>query len=564
MELNEKLSKFEVEREVVEDVERNQLKKYLSVWADSIPHHGLAKFGEQIEIISLKSMPSYVVTLKVQFEIRSLHEGTWPYQGKSIFPSRAQLNNKNEIWSVNLPLADDFGKSVINYSVSEKILTCDICKGYGKLVCDVCNGNREVICPECAGHGKVGCPDCGRTGRKRCSWCGGTGNVTRTLSSSENYRKIREACSNCHGQGSVPCSSCVSGWQTCPSCNGYQKVVCSRCEGNGFLMCGNCKGTGKLIYCLYLKDRFTFRDGLQSVHHDSVPVEIRTKITHHRKAGDLIVKLLDREIKSEVFGTLNYGAVKRACGNLLDQAKNVKEVGIYLRNYRILKEEIGITKVKVSFIEYKFSGKIYQAWIYGDGVITKYQFEKENLDFSSLLPRLIEKGYVFDDFRVNPEFLSLDDEFKSWFPKYKEDQFKLIEAILFDRSRDNEIWAPVSPISEFNENLFNNAQELFKRKEYSLALDSLDKAIEMFDKKEHKELHKKIVDIINSQYLSGAIIGGTIFPIIGNISGIVIGFIFQNGFSIRTSRRRFFSAFWASFIVNGFLLIILSIILSVK
>jgi hypothetical protein len=159
----------------------------------------------------------------------------------------------------------------------------------------------------------------------------------------------------------------------------------------------------------------------------------------------------------------------------------------------------------------------------------------------------------------------LDDEFKSWFPEYNDDQFCRIDNILLQRSSDNKVWAPVNPIYEFSENLFNNAQELFGQEEYSLALASIDKAIEMFDKNEYKKLREKIIKVINNQYLSGAIIGGTIFPIIGNISGIMIGFIFQNAFStdIQTSKRRFFSAFWTSLVVNACLLLILSIILFV-
>jgi hypothetical protein len=89
-----------------------------------------------------------------------------------------------------------------------------------------------------------------------------------------------------------------------------------------------------------------------------------------------------------------------------------------------------------------------------------------------------------------------------------------------------------------------------------------DKVIEMFDKEEHKEFHEKIIKIIHREYLNGAVVGGSICPVIGNIFGIIIGFICQNAFStnIRTSRKRFFGAFWVSFIINTIFEAILVII----
>lgn len=61
------------------------------------------------------------------------------------------------------------------------------------------------------------------------------------------------------------------------------------------------------------------------------------------------------------------------------------------------------------------------------GTISEYQFKKENLDVCAILPKLVKKGYVIiDDWtpNIDPKFNRLDDEFKSWFPKYTEAQFK--------------------------------------------------------------------------------------------------------------------------------------------
>jgi hypothetical protein len=400
MGLNEELSKLEIKREIKEEVEKVQLKKRLSLWADSIPHHGLANFGEQIELLAIKSVPTYVVTLKVQYEIRSLREGTWPYWGNSIFPDSVKLNNGSKIWSLNLPLVDDFSEIVKQYSVSgtERISTCNVCSGSGKVTCHRCGGGGELRCHECGGSARITCRTCNGSRVENCSNCGGRGSTQGN--SDVNYREI--TCPSCGGNKRSICPGCGGhGTNLCPVCtNG--KVVCDTCSGSGKVTCNQCKGAGKEISCFYLRDRFISSDGLNSIYHDSVPTEIRTKITHSRRTGESIVKLLDQEIKKDVFSSLNHEFLKRACDNLLDQAKDIKGYGAhYLRKYRTLKEALEIVKVKVFSIEYKFSGKTYQAWLYGE------------------------------------------DEF----------------------------WTPASPISDICEKWFSDAQKVFKKKEYSAALD---------------------------------------------------------------------------------------------
>lgn len=489
MDLKNILSKLETEREIISDEEKNSIKKRLASWASSIPHHNLTNFGEQVEILSVQSIPSYVVTLKVQYEIRSIHEGTWPYQGKSIFPSHIHLSNKNDIWSVNLPQVDEFNNAVKHYGISENITTCSTCNGQGEVYCSSCDGHGEVICSECGGRQRVACSRCNGKGRVECSRCWGHGSIKGD--SSINYREI--TCPSCAGQRFVFCSSCAgSGARDCPNCtNG--RIVCGRCSGRGTLTCSNCNGAGQLVHCFYLKDVFTFCDGLKSAHHTSTPVEINSKITYQRKKGELVIELLEREINKDVFKVSNNKVVKLACESLLDQAKNIKKFGVYLTDYRILKEKIELIKIKVLNLNYKFSGKLYKAWLYAD----------------------------------------------------------------------DKVHAPVSPISEICQNIYNNAQEAFKKKDYCAALDLATKATEMFKKEEYQKFRIKVFKIISSQYLIGAILGGTICPIIGNIIGIPIGFIFRNVFlsDIRTSKKRFFCAFCTSFTVNLLLTIILSFIL---
>jgi len=121
MSLSEILNNLEIETEITAEEKRASIKKHLSSWADSIPHHGIANFGEQIELLTAKSIPSYSAGWVVQYETRSIHQGVKPYQGTSIFPKHIQLNNESEIWKVNLPLAENFAEGAREYGIAEKV-----------------------------------------------------------------------------------------------------------------------------------------------------------------------------------------------------------------------------------------------------------------------------------------------------------------------------------------------------------------------------------------------------------------------------------------------------------
>ncbi|MBF0569466.1 MAG: hypothetical protein HQL18_01660 [Candidatus Omnitrophica bacterium] len=59
--------------------------------------------------------------------------------------------------------------------------------------------------------------------------------------------------------------------------------------------------------------------------------------------------------------------------------------------------------------------------------------EKVKIGFSDLallFPRLVQKGYVNQDFLTSPRFCDLDVEFRSWFPQYTEEHFHQVEFIL--------------------------------------------------------------------------------------------------------------------------------------
>lgn len=69
-----------------------------------------------------------------------------------------------------------------------------------------------------------------------------------------------------------------------------------------------------------------------------------------------------------------------------------------------------------------------------EGIVNRSLFEAVGLVYDDIAPRLVDKGYAYNDgsdVRVLLGFSKLDDEFKSWFGAYSEQHFNQIEEILY-------------------------------------------------------------------------------------------------------------------------------------
>jgi hypothetical protein len=74
----------------------------------------------------------------------------------------------------------------------------------------------------------------------------------------------------------------------------------------------------------------------------------------------------------------------------------------------------------------------------------KYK-QKVRTDYKAVLLALEKKGYINFWGYVNPRFVKLDDEFKSWFPDYKNEVFAEIESALFGIPPGD---APILPLQQ--------------------------------------------------------------------------------------------------------------------
>jgi tetratricopeptide (TPR) repeat protein len=123
--------------------------------------------------------------------------------------------------------------------------------------------------------------------------------------------------------------------------------------------------------------------------------------------------------------------------------------------------------------------------------------------------------------------------------------------------RDNVVFAPNSPFVEAAEAFLRKSKELLKTKKYDEAYGEVKKSSDILPQwKEQQLFEKKIRNKIRGQYVWGGVLGGTIFPVVGNILGFAIGEVFNKVFflKIKVAKKRFLRPFYTSVVINSFLL----------
>lgn len=107
-------------------------------------------------------------------------------------------------------------------------ISCEKCKGSGKVICNKCNGNHLVACPTC-GDGKG----------LKCKECNGSGKITSKIvvineKGDKTKKEISLNCNECYGNGKISCSKCGdSGKIPCQYCNAQGMFKCTECDGYG-------------------------------------------------------------------------------------------------------------------------------------------------------------------------------------------------------------------------------------------------------------------------------------------------------------------------------------------
>jgi len=85
-EIKEALNLIFEEKEITNPERLKAIKKRISEWSNSIPHHNLTDLGEKIEFLSVKEIPSYEIILLTLYQKRELKKGMRIYQNEPIPP----------------------------------------------------------------------------------------------------------------------------------------------------------------------------------------------------------------------------------------------------------------------------------------------------------------------------------------------------------------------------------------------------------------------------------------------------------------------------------------------
>lgn len=242
--------------EKVSNVDQSIIRKRISKWASSIPHHEFKDLGEKIGIAQITEMPTYVISLKTLYESRKLKNDSFPYTGKRKIEPKSISEEDINVWSTDLGEApDDFMDDENKYIIkgTQEIERCAECRGTGDVTCPKCDGRRKIECRDCRGRGKIECSKCDATGRIKCWSCRGKGFKEKSVYSGGHTRTIEEKCSSCRGKGYEECPKCQDGYITCRRCGGDGWVTCNECDGTGLVTCSNCEGYKEMVNFLYIE-----------------------------------------------------------------------------------------------------------------------------------------------------------------------------------------------------------------------------------------------------------------------------------------------------------------------
>lgn len=361
------LSSILAERIIKDDAQITDIRRVISEWANSVKNHEHIDLGSKIELLSIIDIPVFIVSLKTQYERRSLKKDTRPYTGGLPFPLVSVTDNTS-IWSVSLAPVEPFINKTLSYIISgsENVSPCKTCNGNGRLQCGGCGGAGRVTCDNCGGKGEVKCKTCHGVGEIKCSRCWGKGQITEKLSSQYNYREIHVNCPGCGGRGANPCSECRHGWTNCNYCGGTTYLTCGICRGSGAVTCDTCEGRTHLLSSVLLRDIFSVALIDDYVKHASVIPETMALVKKKRWTGEICIDYSVGEINREDFNFQYHESLRNAILKLLDQTKKDSDSE---EERRILQQRLIVEKLDVINISYEYSGKQYSLWIYGKGCV---------------------------------------------------------------------------------------------------------------------------------------------------------------------------------------------------
>lgn len=337
-------------------------------------------FGDLINIVRKTNKDSFQSILQTEYETRKMEHRFAPYSGGTV-------DDKGKIpdmWDISIDRPADFENKTqtLRLPHTEKILTCSICKGNGKVVCPVCDGQEKVRCPECLGDGKIVCRSCKGTGKKNCIRCGGFGYLKHDESSLVDMAighagKAGDTCPDCKGVGDVACDSCSGeGYKTCLTCSGSGLVRCDRCHGLGFVFCSVCQGKGENIHWEDVVIDFSFDTDITDYNEVEKLEEVKeatawslmddkrfSKYFAEREGISASEPFLIEDIDQKLS---DLPVIDEKIMPQIEEMLVSEDVNYNTQeDCRRLFQELKVLFLPITEIEYSYKDKTYEAWIYG-------------------------------------------------------------------------------------------------------------------------------------------------------------------------------------------------------
>jgi hypothetical protein len=291
-----------------------EVRRILNEWS-SKGFFNIRRLGDRMQIEEIRTLSSYTVRVRSQYEGRAISQASRPYHGGSVDDHGIPPGP----WSIHVAAPENFEDRTGTQPVphTERVHTCSNCGGNGK-----------VNCTFCQGWGKV-----------NCTWCNGRGYRERT-----EFRTTT-------GPGGQPQTESVTVRDNCTCFGG--KVNCTHCTGHGKVECTTCTGSGRVVNFDLLTVQFRAVWLTQVVNTTHVPEE-----QMKQAVGTVVVD----ERADRIDTPPAYQAeVDRASAELLQRSHSEAHGDTRLLFQRLRVEQVGVHEVL-----YRHSGsESRRLWIYG-------------------------------------------------------------------------------------------------------------------------------------------------------------------------------------------------------
>ncbi|MBP5567552.1 MAG: hypothetical protein J6X57_08740 [Bacteroidales bacterium] len=317
----------------IDDAARKRVRDLVNAYAAQGEGHPYEDYGDHITLQKYELCPIYTVSLRTQYDSRSISTRQYPYKGGNIYTRRFFKTSDVDVWSYKLLTTNEFRKDEKSYEVP---------------------GSHHVeTCNRCGGSGKVICPDCGGTGTERCSVCHGNGQIQKTRS--EYQHTADKVYSDGHREPVYSYVN-VTYYETCRNCGGDGEVNCSTCNGDTRVTCPICHGYGRNVHC-YAIDQKIYNVYAEEYLVDNRVAAVRELIEQKEKCrGRGLFYDREEQIQKGEF------AEDREIASTLDGyiGKHALPVG---GGCHILFQEADIDRIDVWWVQYTYQGKTYSGCI---------------------------------------------------------------------------------------------------------------------------------------------------------------------------------------------------------